>query len=241
MLIPVINWQKVFGAHGAKIALIALGVVLVGGGAGAATYYLWPEPGPEPPPPMETSTSQDDIQYLASKDFNRLPMDQRLEWIEGAGRKMINSGGDDVVGLWQDLDPAQRKQIRDNMESVMRERVRRQADRYHKLSGEERTAFLDKQIEEMEQWRPVMHKMMGRDRHWRQRPAESPEEERFRREERASREARFREGTHHFLVEETGDGRAKSVAYFAALGKRRMEKGFGRFFGRTIKPKKKGK
>jgi len=93
----------------------------------------------------------------------------------------------------------------------------------------------------MEQWRPVMHKMMGRDRRWRQRPASSPEEERFRREERVVRETRFREGTQHFLVEETGDRRAKSVVYFTAIGKRRMQKGMGRIFGRTLKPKKKTK
>ena len=153
MLIPVIEWNKVFSKRGGKIAAISLGVVLGLGGVGTGAYYLWPEPAPKPPPPTETGTPNDFADYASSEDFNRLPMKKRLDWVEASMVKGIEMDDDEFVKFWKDMDREKRRRIQDNMRDVMRERTKRHVDNYFKLPGEQRKAFIDERIDEMEQWR----------------------------------------------------------------------------------------
>lgn len=236
MLIPVINWREWLGKCGPKVVLISLGVVLGLAGIGVGGYYLWPEPAPKPAPPIDTATLPEGTDYAASDDFNRLPMDKRLRWVESAMARISSMGGDEFVDHWNSLSEQQRRRVRNSFEAAMPERERRQANEYFKLSGKDREAYLDERIDEMEEWNSMFRRMRQpqRNRVVKQREGESDEE--FKRRQRSVQQARVAKETDHFMLRQSGDRRAKSVAYFTALQKRRMSKGMRSIFGK--KPKK---
>ncbi len=153
MLLPTIDWKALRDKRGFKVALIALCVLVVLGGAGVAGYYLWPEPAPKPPPPVATATTQEAREFLASEDFSRLPLDQRMEWMDQARQKMDEMDEEERRKLFESVDENTRHQIGENMRKMMMERMTRDVETYYSLPEAEREAFLDKKIDEMEQFR----------------------------------------------------------------------------------------
>ncbi len=245
MLIPVIDWGKLLGKGGLKVALIGLGVALGATGIGLAGYYFAPEPAPKPPPPVETSTLQQTTEYVASEDFNRLPMDQRVDWINGQVQNIVRMDDQQFVDFVMTIDKETRDRIRANMAPVMRERARRNANTYHKLPESEKKAFVDAKIDEMEQFDRKGRKIFGREerrgglfaarsgaRSGSGRAAHaSASEKTFRREERMAMHKEIRKEAHHFMVKESPDQRARTVTFINAIGKRRVERGVSRLFG----------
>jgi len=234
MLIPVIEWNKVFSKRGGKIAVISLGVVLGLGGVGAGAYYLWPEPAPKPPPPIDASTPDENADYAASEDFSRLPMKKRLDWVERQMAKSTEMDDDEFVKFWRDMDREKRERIQDNMRDVMRERTKRDVNEFHTLPRDQRKAFIDHRIDEMEEWQGKFRRIRryeeGRDRT----DTRTPEE---RERDKAMREARMGAEMKNFMTKQPARRRAKTMAYFTAFGKRRTERGLSR----VLKPRKKKK
>ena len=137
--------------RGAKIVTVILALALVLGGLGAAAYYLWPEPAPKPPP-AATITEVEARNFIAGDDFKRLSVDQRIAWVEEYMQKRSEMGpptSQDFRDSWEKMDDQTRRRFHENMQAVMQERMNREVDTYHKLPPSERTAFLDKRIDEM--------------------------------------------------------------------------------------------
>ncbi len=247
MLLPVINWREWKGKRVAKVVLI--GLVGVAGlvGIGTAGYYLWPEPKPKPPPPIDTATPTENAEYAASDDFKRLPMKQRLAWLDTQMKMIDRMGDDEFRENWEKIDESTRARIRENMDEVMHERGRRQINEYHKLPTSEREAYLDERLDEMNRWGRRTRIMFGsrgrggrgprgghrgdRAEAGRRDGAGHPEGQANRRRRGPGGE-RFREGAHRFMVEQSPDRRAKTVAYFSAMARRRAERGEGGLFNR---------
>ncbi len=139
--------------------IIALLVLVVG--AGIAAYYLWPRPAPEPPPPAETATMQEAREYLAGDDFDRLPMEQRIEWLEERLQTLAKMDEDELRESLENMDDEARRRIRSSIGPVMFARMRRSVDDFHKLPESQREAFLDQEIDRMQTFREVVRKMRG--------------------------------------------------------------------------------
>jgi|GEM_PF-1941854 len=134
-------------------AVILASIAAVAGAVVLGVAY-WPEgpikAGPVPEPIAQTR--EDVVQYMASKQFAALPVDQRQDYMQRArqahpdlrGRR--GGGAGDV-----ELTEEQRDQLRSNMRSVMEDRMRQREEEYLKLPPEDRTAYLDKIIDEMQQ------------------------------------------------------------------------------------------
>jgi len=242
MLLPVVDWKEFLNKRGMKVVLTGLAVLVGMGGIGVAAYKLWPEPGPKPPPPVASSTMEQSTAYAASEDFKRLPMEKRLAWVEGQAEKLAQMDDEEFARTWMSLDLETRNKVRDNMREVLRKRAERQADDYFRLPPAERKAFLDKQIEEMNQWESKFRKTFGRSRRG---PGSQPAVRtgepgpRSRtQEEREAMRQRFFADAHRFMANESADKRGKMLTYFSQLARRRAERGEGDFFGRRPVVKK---
>jgi hypothetical protein len=216
-----------------KTGSVCLAIVAGLSGIAVGGYYLWPEPGPKPPPPVETSTVDQNINYAASDDFKRLPMNKRLAWVEAQSRKIGSMDDDEFVKMWRETDKATRDRIANNMREVMRERTKKDADTYFKLPKDQQQAFLDNRLDDFKQWDSKFHKMMGHQRG--ARPAAGPtsqDNDPFRQQERRAMHQRFLTDSYNFMNNESADRRGKMFRYFTAMQKRRAERGEARFMGR---------
>ncbi len=235
MLMPVIDIKKFVATKAGKATVVSLAVLVLAGGAGATAYYLWPEPAPKPPPPPESS-HRENVDYMASDDFDRLPMDQRLAYFERRMKRVEAMSEEEFFELWRNTDPASRARIRNNLERVMRERINRHSRDYFKMGKKEREAYLDERIEEMERWKPKMRKLVGRGRTRSGRLERvDAEDKSFVERERQIRKARAIKHFDHMMTEASGDERARTMRYLSELGRRRVERGMGRLtqiFGR---------
>jgi hypothetical protein len=236
MLLPVIDWKELMEKKGARIALVCIAAVASLGGVAVGGYYLWPGPTPKPPPPVASSTMGQTIDYAASTDFERLPMNQRLAWIDGQAKKLAQMDDDDFARTWRETDEATRDKIANNLRTVMRERTRRDVDQFFTLPKEQREAFLDKRLDEMKQWDPKMHKLFGGRRPGAMRGAAAagsqPTDE-FKQRERRANNARFLSDTYNFMNNESADRRNMTFKYFSEIGRRRVERGDAHFPGRS--------
>ncbi len=149
MLLPTIDWKELWGRRGFKGAVVALCAIVGLGGAGTAGYFLWPEPAPKPPPPP-TATTQQARDYLASEDWNRLPLEQRTEWLEQRMRSMAGMEPEQRRAIMENMDEETRRRIGRNIRETMRQRMIQEVETFHRLPKDERVAFLDKKIDEME-------------------------------------------------------------------------------------------
>lgn len=235
MLIPVIDWKELLAKKGLKIAAVALGSLLWLTGVGAGAYYLWPEPAPKPPPPIETSSLAENADYAASEDFNRLPMKKRLDWVEAQMRKMEAMDDDAFIEYMNSMDDAKRRRIHENMREVMRQRIKNHVDEYTKLPDQERTAYLDQRIDEMQRWEQRAHRTFGPRSDAARRVPEGVDPEVAAERRRAERRARMAGDMQRFMTEESADRRKKTMDFFSAIQARRSERGVGRFLGRGIR------
>ncbi len=246
MLIPVIDFKKVFGDRRVKVVLVALGSLLGLAGIGVAGYAFWPEPAPKPPPPVETSTAADYVEYAASEDFARLPAQQRVAWVEEHMEKAAAMDDDAFAEAWEKVDRSQLDAMRENMGRVMRERMGRQVNAYHKLPSSQREEFLDERIDEMRRWGRNFSRAFrasrggpgrrgpGGGRHGAaaRRGSGRGGPPGFHGGDRQAMQKRFNGEVERFMVGQSADQRAKSAAYMTAMRRRLMERGVGRMFGR---------
>jgi len=153
MLMPVVEWKNLWAKRATRIIVVSLGLLVSLSGVGVAGYYLWPEPAPKPPPPVGTATTQESRDYLASNDFRRLPLDQRVKWLDDQRKTVTNMSPEDRRNLWQNTDEQTRHKIGENMRATMEERFARDVSTFNSLPPSERDKFLDKKIDEMQQSR----------------------------------------------------------------------------------------
>ncbi len=231
MLLPVLKWEVLRQGRGLKVLLISFGGVIALAGAGAVTYCLWPDPPPKPPP-APTASIDKHGDYVASGDFNRLPLKQRVDWVEGEMHRAVEMNDDEFVTYWKEMDEAKRDRIRRNLSVVMREIAKRQVTEYFKLSPEERADYIDDRIDEEEEWASKIEKMLPN-------PRKGSRGWDLRQKERiAGDDAHFKREAYHFM-RQPADQRSKMVTYFSAYAKRWNERGLSRVLGFKLKRKKK--
>ncbi len=120
------------------------------GGAGA--LIAWgPWAAPAAPDPNEQSP-QEIVEYMASREFGRLPAEARSQYMQQA-RDVRRRQGDPGRAHRAELSDSQRRQLRENMRSTMRAHMEQRLDEYFGLPPEERTAYLDRMIDRMQQHR----------------------------------------------------------------------------------------
>jgi hypothetical protein len=236
MLLPVIEWKTFLGKRGLKVTVICLAAVLCLGGIGVAGYRLWPKPVPEPPP-VDTATADENADYAASDSFGRLPVDRQLEWVESLMDKAEEMDDDTFVDAWKDVDLDKIDRIRRNMRPVVRERIKRHAQVYHKLSSSDRKAFIDERVDELERWDRRVRRVLslspggpapGRTAARAASAGRAPRIGELPRQRRPVRREDLREEMDHFMVQERPDRRAKTITYVTALARRRAERGLAR-------------
>ncbi|MBN1344746.1 MAG: hypothetical protein JXQ73_18785 [Phycisphaerae bacterium] len=242
MLIPALNWKSLWKKRGFRAAVVGLSSLFVLSGVGTAGYYLWPEPAPKPPPPVQTATTQEARQYLASEDFSRLPIEQRIEWMDQARKKMDQMGEEERRKVWENTDEKTREKIGENMREMFRARMDHDVKTFITLPESEREAFLDKKIDEMQQFRgrggpPGMGRGPRGDRGGRPPDGEARggSGDRGQRPEGARGGDRGRRrgggGPGSWMARMPADKRAEFNVYRKAMGKRMAERGIS-FGGR---------
>jgi hypothetical protein len=230
VLLPIIDWKGLWNARGSRIALISTAVVLVVSGVGTAGYYLWPEPAPKPPPPVSSALIVG-AEYALTGDFNRLPMNQRLSWVNTQITKMTEMDDDEFIRTWNQLGHDKRKSIERNLDAVMRERLRRQAQEFQKTTPTDKTAYLDKCLDEFEKIERKVKKAEALNRADPNSAASRLSEQERRRQVQARENADFsREGA-RFMLSESADQRTKTVSFLAAASKRQVQRHIKEFLG----------
>ncbi len=247
MLLPTIDWKKGWVDRRFRVALIGLGVVFVLGGLGVGGYYLLPAPTPQPPPPP-TATTQEAREYLASDDFERLPVQERVAWLDERRKSMETMSPEQRREVWESMDEMTRRRVGETMREAMRERMIKDVETYHSLPPEEREKFLDQKIDERES-RGWGRRGMGPPRGPRGDRRGGPPPSRAGRDRGGDRGPRAsgsrersggrRPGENRFHSRRSGGGpgsrrfhipadkRAEFMAYRKAMMARRIERGMG--------------
>lgn len=228
MLLPVVDWKQLLEKRGVKAIIMCAAGVVLAASAGALGYYLWPEPAPKPPPPVATSTIGENADYVASDDFNRLPIEKRLGWVESQISKTLAMDDDEFARTWHSMDKEKRERILRNLDAVARARLKKQVREYSKLAPADRKAYLDERLDEFEKMDRKLRKAFGP-------PPGTPAPTTSSSEETRKRYARenadFKREASRFMVHESAEQRAKTVSFLAALGKRQGERKMGDIFG----------
>jgi len=133
-----------------RIAAIAGGGAVAVAGAGVLLIWL---SGPPAPPPPEKQTPKQVRDYLASAEFGDHSVEVRQAYLD----KVIASGTArarrDLFGRGN-LTDEQRRQLRQNVQPVVQNMMQQRIDQYFELPPDQRTAYLDKMIDQMMAWRP---------------------------------------------------------------------------------------
>jgi hypothetical protein len=119
--------------------------------AGAGIWAYWGSAPPETAPNPVLQRPEDRAAYIASDRFKSLPEEEKREYFR---KSMEDGGGRAVFGARESMTEEQRDKLRENtrevFESIQKERV----DAFFELqTPEEKVAYLDKQIDEMEKRR----------------------------------------------------------------------------------------
>jgi len=129
------------------IGIVAGGVVLAAGIV-AGAVWLWPEP---TPPDPAVQTSQDVTKYMASKEFGKLDLDARQQYLEAARATGTNQGF--FRRPSGDLTDEERRQLRQNMRPMMQQMMTERVTKYFELPPAEQVAYLDQMIDGMQAMR----------------------------------------------------------------------------------------
>lgn len=121
---------------------VLAGVLLLAGGGLA---WLLSEPSVPPEPP--TDDPKQLVEIMASKQFASLNDQQKQAYMqklagEGSPRQAFRAA--------RELPDEQRQQFRENVGSMMRQQFEQRIDAYFALAPEQRDAYLDEQIDQMQ-------------------------------------------------------------------------------------------
>ncbi len=190
---------------------ILVGLVVAGG-----TVALLLSPGPAPGEPSGQSDDEI-IATMASKHFEKLPAESRHAYTEEFRSRRRDPGT--MKPLTENLSDSERERFRANIGNEMRGRMMERVDEYFALPTQERTAFLDRMIDQQDARRREWQQRAGSD----QGASDSPS---------GSQETRGRgplsaERLKGFIENRTPEERARMLEFFKAMRERREERGGG--------------
>ncbi|OGV50399.1 MAG: hypothetical protein A2017_15470 [Lentisphaerae bacterium GWF2_44_16] len=119
-----------------------------------AGYYAFNRP---VPPAIDKQSSDEMVKYLASPEFAKLPEEVKKNYFKGVNEK-FDDEGKSIRGEASNLADGDRQQLRDNTEKLLRAMFQERIDKYFALPKEERVAYLDKVIDEMQKRREERQK-----------------------------------------------------------------------------------
>lgn len=145
--------KKAGGKSGRKrtVILVSIASFL---GICCAGYYAFNRP---VPPAIDKQSSDEMVKYLASPEFAKLPEEVKKDYFKGVNEK-FDDEGKSIRGEASNLADGDRQQLRDNTEKLVRAMFQERIDKYFALPKEERTAYLDKVIDEMQKRREERQK-----------------------------------------------------------------------------------
>ncbi|MFP4053694.1 MAG: hypothetical protein ACLFV7_07520 [Phycisphaerae bacterium] len=157
---------------------------------------------------------------LASKEFGSMSLSDRAAYL----KRIEQETGQNPRRLLRraELSEEQRSRLRENLAPLGRQRMQERMQKYFDLPAQQRTAYLDKMIDEFQERRTEWEKRRA------QRQANPPKEG-----DNGQQTRRGREGRGHFTAGrlrqriETSDPleRARHVEFISALRKRMQERG----------------
>lgn len=185
-----------------------LGICCVG-------YYALNRP---EPPELDKQSSDEMVKYLASPEFAKLPEEVKKDYFKRVNEK-FDDDGKSIRGEASNLADGEKQQLRDNTEKLVRAMFQERIDKYFALPQEERTAYLDKIIDEMDKRREERQKAREKSGNDKQPPqAGNQQGNRQRDPARGLERAKKRiEGT-------DSSARAKQVQFFKDLRARAAER-----------------
>lgn len=145
--------RKAGGKSGRKRTVILVSVASFLGIC-CAGYYAFNRP---VPPAIDKQSSDEMVKYLASPEFAKLPEEVKKDYFKGVNEKFEDEGKS-IRGEASNLAEGDRQQLRDNTEKLLRAMFQERIDKYFALPKEERTAYLDKVIDEMQKRREERQK-----------------------------------------------------------------------------------
>ncbi len=145
-----------------SVALVAgLGLI---SGIVALTGSKTPQTAPNP----KVQTAESQLQYLASKEFGKLPNSEKGKYVKSLDRRELFKNSIKMSG-------EAKKQLRSNIGSVFRAMMKERVDEYSQLTTkEEKNAYLDKIIDKMAAFRKERNATMSAEdkKKWEERRAE---------------------------------------------------------------------
>ncbi|MFG0328750.1 MAG: hypothetical protein ACF8PN_02520 [Phycisphaerales bacterium] len=143
------RWTLVGSAVVAGVAVVAPAVVA-----------FWPTPKPD----IWTDEIPDVAVFLMDRDFNRLPTDERLDYLQQFAQRFQQFDQDDAVVLASfvaSMNRKMREQMEDNMRQLAVDVMTESAVEYSSMPLHERGAYLEQFAVEMEK---LMEGMVGEER-----------------------------------------------------------------------------
>lgn len=132
------------------IGVSVLVVALAAAGTGSFLYFHESVP---VLPDINKTDSKDIATFLASKDFAKVPVDKKLEYMDSL-RAKNEKEGKNPFDSFRELPKEQRDKIMGNMRPVFEERMKQEAKKYCSLKTQaEKDAYLDERIDRMEKMR----------------------------------------------------------------------------------------
>jgi hypothetical protein len=181
---------------------------MVGSGLAALTVvgailYLVVSRGPDSPEEVvsQLETPENVVEYLGSEKFGDLSVEQRAEVLE----ELRRSGKGRPVSTVK-LDEQELEKIRKNVAPAIRKLIQRRVETYHALPEDQKTAYLDGIIDEIQE-RMANGKAFGRDG---EKYGLTPEQMK------------------QHIESSTPEERAQQSAFQTALFSRMLQRGFGR-------------
>jgi isopenicillin N synthase-like dioxygenase len=98
---------------------------------------------PEPPEPKQLGDRQK-IAYMASKEFTRLPEQEKINYMRKVGRS--RSG-------YRQLNEQERQAVSKNTSQIRQKQMKERLNKFFEMSEEEQNAYLDERIARRKKWR----------------------------------------------------------------------------------------
>jgi isopenicillin N synthase-like dioxygenase len=98
---------------------------------------------PEPPDPKQLGDRQK-IAYMASKEFTRLPEQEKINYMRKVGRS--RSG-------YRQLNEQERQAVSKNTSQIRQKQMKERLNKFFEMSEEEQNAYLDERIARRKKWR----------------------------------------------------------------------------------------
>ena len=98
---------------------------------------------PKAPDPKKLD-SRTKVAYMASKQFARLPEQEKIKYVKSVGRSR---------SAYRQLSSTERRAVSKNTRKIVMKQIKEHVNKFFKMSEEEQNKYLDKRIAQRDKWR----------------------------------------------------------------------------------------